>query len=84
MYEINTCSPFLDQTSSSQFPTRLVRILLLTVLFLLYMMYLVLNLLLRRSLHTMKGEDNGDKYSKQEVLLKVIGPLLRTGRGSTC
>lgn len=75
MYEINTCSPFLDQTSISQFPTRLIRILLLTVLFLLYLMYLTLNLLLRRSLHTMKGEDNGDKYTKQEILLKVTRPV---------
>lgn len=65
MYEINLCSPFWDRTPTSNFDIKLIRTLLLSVLLLLYLMYLVIHLLLKKAVNNLKSEETGQRlYQK--------------------
>ena len=74
MYEINLCSPIYHVTPASGFNVRVVRFLLLSNLILLFLMYIIILVFLKKSIHNLKSEseDNGRKLQDKQNFLRVL------------
>lgn len=71
MYELNDCSPIWNQTPVGGFNVHVVRMLLITSLLLLSLLYLIISLLLRKAISNMSEEDASALQHSKQMLYEV-------------
>lgn len=80
---MNKCSLIGNKTATG-FNIQATRYLLLTDLFCLFIIYLIILVILKKSVHNLKSEDSGSRLEERERFLKVLVVVFRNGSGSTC
>ena len=83
MYQYNICSP-IWHTTPAGFDLRLMRYMFLVVLISLFFMYLVIMVILKRSIRNLKADDSGSRLEQQQNFFKVLQSLSRDGKENTC
>ena len=72
MYDMNKCSTFWDEVPQTQFNIYVIRILLVTVLLLLSLLYMIISFILRKSISNLKEEDVSEaKLISQQTYYQV-------------
>ena len=82
MYEINRCSPILSHPPSSSINLHVIRMLQLTTLLLLYIMFIVLKWFQKRSKSQSENDGNYSEANLKSESLKVHLSPHRNGRSS--
>ena len=83
MYQYNVCSPIWHKTPAGS-DLRLMRYMLLVVLISLFLMYLIITVILKRSIRNLKADDSGNRLEQQSNFFKVLAPLFRDGKENIC